>query len=246
MSIELLKEAVDEGFTPLEYRACEIGETYSKIRREYFPEEPYTALNRKRDKRESRNFAYFYKLAEVENRNRDLVPDISIYLRAQFEMQGLKMGPKENWVPLAPHCLVSNQAWDRYREYVSRLQLKETKRPSSNTSARKVKRSLGQTALFLQKTYMSIFDSTEIDWDQFYFYRKEGDYMPLFFLFVQNQMVSKYFLCASRTYNRWVASLDPDFQQELPQDLDRYYMLLRTMPKVRTYGREAFGREFSL
>ena len=83
--VALLQEAVELKYTPQEYRACQIGLLFDKIRSEFFPG-PYTCLSRTSDKRKSKAFPYFFKLAEMENLNRGILPDISIYLRGQLEM----------------------------------------------------------------------------------------------------------------------------------------------------------------
>jgi len=248
MSIKLLKEAVQEGYTPLEYRACEIAEIYERIRRQFFPEQHYTSLNQKKDKRESKNFAYFYKLAESEQEKRNLIPDMALYIRGQFEMERLRFGAPENWVPLAPHCLVSKQAWERYSKYVKHLTVVEPapKASDSRISARTVIKSLGKTATFLTKIHIDLFDEPEIDWPTFFFHTKEGDYMPLMFLFIMNKMVSRYFLATSKTYPSWRSSLDPDFRDELPTNLGVYAATVKVYPKAIEFGRQAFGSEFAL
>lgn len=243
----LLQEAVDNGYSPLEYRACQIGLIYQRIRREFF-DQPYTCLNTARDKRKSKGFPHFYKLAQIEKENRGLIPDISLYIRGQFEIAKQKCGVLENFTPIPPQHLHGRRAFERYREYIIKLQSQETyhhsQKPRSET--RVIIRALGKTGLTLTKLQKDLFGHTQVDWWALMTYKNETDHLPIFFLLTIQGLVSRYFLSASKTYPRWLASIDPEAQAELPDDLPVYREILLSDPRALAFGREVFGAEFAL
>lgn len=246
--VDLLKEAVDGGYTPLEYRACQIGFIYERLRREFFPDDYYNGLNIKRDKRKSTGFCHFYKLAQIESSHRDIIPDVSLYLRGQFEVTQWQSGHPDNFVPIPPQHLHTKVAMRKYRDYVIHLQQKETytssEKPRSHRGS--IITPLGKTATLITKMNLDIFGTANVDWPAFMGYVKDGDWQPLFLLLVLQNLVSRYFLAASRSYPLWVKSLDPDVRHELPGNLADYKGLLLQNPKALHFGREVFGSEFSL
>ena len=191
-------------FSPIESRTFDIAMQYAKVRQEYY-DECYTPLKTSSDPRTSRHWKTFLKLAKLEQSNRDIFPDIELFIRAQFEKEYDKGFRAEK---VLPFHLLGKRALFRYQSYIKDLLVLANNLGGNNvlpakTPTKLLIKALGSTCVLLTKIWMNHKSGDKVDWLEL-FGLKSRLGTSIVEWYIECGLVSKHFLAISKSFNTWV------------------------------------------
>lgn len=186
-------------------------------------------LSTKNDPREHKNWTHFE--AVYERYKDDTVFDANIFMESQFRSV-------EKGKTIFPAQLKTTVAEKKYHEHREALKIQDT-----NSKTEQIVQSLAATFKFLKKWWKR--KGLMMDDYASFFKKEEGEFISEGMSFCMQGMISKYFMAASKHFNREYVSLDPDYKWEVitPSELKSYRIALKLDEEAMGFARQLFNNE---
>lgn len=225
-----------------EQEAIKLIEYYEKLRKQFSINDINLIYSGNYDPRYFKFFKSFLKLYCMSKEKNTLIPDPRLFILSQFET--IKSETTNGIVYCPPQYLFSKYAWKRYRRYINEMYINKCLKDDESL----IKENTYQILIELNNT-KSIISNLLLNK-----YRIQKFNTKYFFcnidnwFYINNNIVSKYFLSISKVYSMIInnVNIPSKFKKDLPNNLDIYKYQIINNKHLKQESIKLFGEEIEV